>query len=86
MLLDAIAELNLDASRSVLVGDKISDLEAAANGGMKSILVRTGHGRQEEERLAAQGRRDTLIGVYESLHHAHAALLAHFAFCPTEKL
>jgi hypothetical protein len=45
MLLRAMAELGLDVGRSYLVGDKVSDLEAGAAAGTRTILVRTGHGR-----------------------------------------
>jgi rfaE bifunctional protein nucleotidyltransferase chain/domain len=36
-------DLNIDFSRSVCIGDKTSDLEAARRLGMTKILVRTGH-------------------------------------------
>lgn len=45
MLLKAAAELGLDLSRSYMVGDKLSDLEAGVNAGCRAILVRTGCGR-----------------------------------------
>ncbi len=44
MLLRAATELSLDLSRSYIVGDKISDLEAGANAGCRPILVKTGYG------------------------------------------
>jgi len=47
MLLRAAAELDLDLGRSYLVGDKVSDLEAGAAAGCRTILVRTGHGRRQ---------------------------------------
>lgn len=45
MLLRAARELDLDLSRSWLVGDALSDLEAARVAGVRGILVRTGRVR-----------------------------------------
>jgi D-glycero-D-manno-heptose 1,7-bisphosphate phosphatase len=44
MLLRSAAKLGLDLSRSWLVGDKLSDLQAGAAAGCRTILVRTGYG------------------------------------------
>jgi D-glycero-D-manno-heptose 1,7-bisphosphate phosphatase len=44
LLLEAAQELGLDLTKSVMIGDKRSDLEAAANAGASAILVMTGHG------------------------------------------
>jgi histidinol-phosphate phosphatase family protein len=43
MLLQAARDLNLDLSRSWLIGDSTTDLETARNAGVKSILVQTGY-------------------------------------------
>jgi D-glycero-D-manno-heptose 1,7-bisphosphate phosphatase len=52
-LFDARDEFGLDLSRSYVIGDKLIDLECGWNAGTgKSILVRTGHGA-EQERLSA---------------------------------
>lgn len=56
MLLEAARALHLDLRRSVLVGDKISDLEAALAAGCRPILVRTGYGRESERALATHER------------------------------
>ncbi len=50
----AAAELGLDPARSLVVGDKLSDVLAAPLFGGTGILVRTGYGR-EQERLAPPG-------------------------------
>jgi D-glycero-D-manno-heptose 1,7-bisphosphate phosphatase len=47
----ATAELGLDASASWYVGDKVSDVVPAATLGGEGVLVRTGHGRDEEQRV-----------------------------------
>lgn len=44
MLRKAAAEMNLDLSRSWLIGDNLTDCEAGAAAGCRTILVRTGHG------------------------------------------
>src|SRR5215471_1358945 len=48
-LFDARDEFSLDLAQSYLIGDKLSDLECGWNAGVKkSLLVRTGYGRQTE--------------------------------------
>lgn len=49
LLLRAAAEMDLDLGRSVLVGDKPSDLVAARAAGARGVLVLTGYGRGEWE-------------------------------------
>jgi len=55
MLLSAERDLNLDLRRSLLVGDKDSDLQAARAVGARTVLVRTGYGREVERALVAGG-------------------------------
>ncbi len=49
LLLRAAAELSLDLSRSIMVGDKPSDIEAGQAAGAATVLVLTGYGRGEWE-------------------------------------
>jgi D-glycero-D-manno-heptose 1,7-bisphosphate phosphatase len=49
LLLQAAEELKLDLGRSVMVGDKASDLEVAPRVGARSVLVLTGYGLGEWE-------------------------------------
>lgn len=51
MLEEASREHNLELSKSFMVGDKLSDLEAGRNAGCETILVRTGNGRETEKSL-----------------------------------
>jgi D-glycero-D-manno-heptose 1,7-bisphosphate phosphatase len=44
MLLAAARERTLDLSQSWLIGDNVTDLQAGASAGCRTILVRTGHG------------------------------------------
>jgi D-glycero-D-manno-heptose 1,7-bisphosphate phosphatase len=53
MLLRAAAELDLDLSRSYVIGDRLSDLEAGERAGCAAILVRTGYGITEQRDAGA---------------------------------
>ena len=52
MLLRAARDLDLDLHRSWLVGDAVSDLEAARAAGVRGILVRTGRGTEQQNLLS----------------------------------
>lgn len=52
MLLTAAERHNIDLTRSVMIGDKISDVEMAKANGLKGVLVLTGYGRGEWEHHA----------------------------------
>jgi len=61
-LFDARDEFGLDLAKSFLVGDKWIDLECGWNAGVqKSILVRTGYGRETEQKYAAQLHRAAVV-------------------------
>ncbi len=52
MIHQAIRDLGLDSSRSVVIGDHVSDAALARTfPGMQGIMLRTGHGAQEWERI-----------------------------------
>ncbi len=61
LVLRAAAELGLDPGRSWVVGDKPADLELARRTGCRAVLVRTGYGRETEERLGASGVKPDAI-------------------------
>ena len=42
-------EIPADLTKSILIGDKTSDIKAGQNAGLYTILVRTGHGGQDGE-------------------------------------
>lgn len=67
MLRAAAKDLDLDLPGSVLIGDKVSDLEAARAVGARTVLVRTGYGREVEVELAAAGRLALADRVCDSL-------------------
>jgi D-glycero-D-manno-heptose 1,7-bisphosphate phosphatase len=47
LLLQAADELDLDLGRSYLVGDAVSDMQAADAAGVRGIMVLTGRGREQ---------------------------------------
>ena len=52
MILQAAQEMNIDLSKSFVIGDKTSDILAGKKAGCKTILVRTGYGGKDEVSLA----------------------------------
>jgi D-glycero-D-manno-heptose 1,7-bisphosphate phosphatase len=48
----ACRDLELDPARSVMVGDRWLDVACGASAGVRTVLVRTGHGAYEEKRLS----------------------------------
>lgn len=53
MLLRAAYELEIDLSRSWMVGDKLVDVQAGLAAGCRAVLVRTGYGLKESADLPA---------------------------------
>lgn len=53
LALRAAREHAIDLARSVVIGDKDSDVEFARNLGCTAVLVRTGHGEQHVSRIPA---------------------------------
>jgi D-glycero-D-manno-heptose 1,7-bisphosphate phosphatase len=69
MLLQAAVDLGLNPARSWTVGDKVSDLQAGAWVGAKTVLVRTGYGRTVDESTLDR-RRLNLVRVAADLADA----------------
>jgi D-glycero-D-manno-heptose 1,7-bisphosphate phosphatase len=68
MLLQAARELNLDLPRSVMVGDKGSDLRAGRNAGVaRCLLVRSGQGIDEGDIALADSVHDDLGACADEL-------------------
>jgi D-glycero-D-manno-heptose 1,7-bisphosphate phosphatase len=76
LLRKGAAEFGVALTRSVMVGDKISDLEAARAAGVHTVLVRTGHGREEERKLLATGRAALFDACRDSLAQAEDVILS----------
>jgi D-glycero-D-manno-heptose 1,7-bisphosphate phosphatase len=70
LLLQAARDLGLDLGRSVLVGDKLSDLEAGRAAGCATVLVRTGYGAEVEARCAGSAPPP-----WDAVHDSLAAAL-----------
>ena len=51
MIEDAIKKYNIDRKKSYMVGDKISDIEAGFKSNLKTVLVKTGYGLKEMEKI-----------------------------------
>lgn len=62
MFLEAKKDFDIDFEHSFIVGDKLSDIESGLRLGMESVLVRSGHGKEEEKKLYSK----TL--VFDSLY------------------
>jgi D-glycero-D-manno-heptose 1,7-bisphosphate phosphatase len=73
MLTRAAAELGLDLTRSVMIGDRKSDLEAGANAGCQTALVLTGYGKETSAAITLDSLRG--IGIFHSVAEAVNAWL-----------
>ena len=75
----AARDLGLDVERSIVVGDKWSDIGLAKQTGARGVLVRTGYGRSQEknrqEGLSADAVVDTLMDAvnWSLLHPVNAS-------------
>lgn len=72
LLLRAAAELDIDLDRSLMIGDALTDIQAGQAAGVRSALLRTGRGRDQERLPAAAGLPpfpvfDTLADALHSL-------------------
>jgi D-glycero-D-manno-heptose 1,7-bisphosphate phosphatase len=61
MLLDAATDWNLDLPASVLIGDAVTDLQAARAAGARAIMVRTGLGHGQTAELSQAGLTDVPV-------------------------
>ena len=68
MLLEARRILNLDLERSLMVGDKASDIAAARAAGLRrAFLTATGHGKNETNAAANLRRPDFCVSFIASI-------------------
>lgn len=68
MLLEAARRFDIDLGASVMIGDKLIDIEAGIAAGCRTVLVRTGYGAEQEPFIPAGTE------VYEDLLAAARAL------------
>lgn len=57
LLLEAAGDLGIDLRRSFVVGDSLRDIEAGRQVGSRTVLVKTGKGKQELDQAEEQGIR-----------------------------
>jgi D-glycero-D-manno-heptose 1,7-bisphosphate phosphatase len=62
MVLQAARDLDIDLSRSVVIGDKRIDVELGWNAGARGILVRTGYGATEALGFGSGRPPDAICG------------------------
>ena len=81
MLLAAAKDLNIDLSRSILVGDRLTDLQAGASAGLPLLIhVLTGHGKQEQIVVKIWAKRYQLIKTNSCFKFAQINSLLDFPF------
>lgn len=61
LLEQAVQGITFDRTKTFFVGDKLSDIEAGRNFGVKTILVRTGYGRRTEAQLTDALKPDHIV-------------------------
>ena len=61
MIEQACREMDLDAHRSVMVGDRWLDVGCGQAAGTRAVLVRTGHGAHEAEAPPTGARADAIL-------------------------
>ena len=60
MLYQAAQDLQLDLSKSYLVGDKLTDIQAGNLAGCQTILVETGYGKEESKTKQNETKPDQI--------------------------
>lgn len=79
MVLQAQRDLNIDLANSWFIGDTTTDVQTARNAGVKSVLVRTGHGGRD-------GKHDaTPDFVFDSLPEAVRFIVTASAKTPARR-
>ena len=61
LVLKAADDMKIDLSGSYFVGDSVSDIECGLNAGLKTILVKTGYGRESFSILQKQNKFPTFV-------------------------
>lgn len=61
MIFQAAKEFNIDLSKSFLIGDNVTDIEAGFNAGCRTILVKTGYGLESINMLQLQNKFPSFV-------------------------
>jgi D,D-heptose 1,7-bisphosphate phosphatase len=69
LLLDAIKKYQISPSSSFLIGDKLSDIEAGLNAHIKSILVSTGYGKNEQQNMSSLKINYVATDLLDAVHN-----------------
>ena len=81
MLLTAAKDLNIDLSRSILVGDRLTDLQAGESAGLPFLIhVLTGHGKEERAAVESWAKQNRLLASSPSFKLALINSLEYFPF------
>lgn len=68
MLLQASRDFSIDLARSFMVGDKWSDIDAGANAGCKTVMVRTGYGKEERAQQKERKADFHTSDLFDAVH------------------
>ncbi|HSR16651.1 MAG TPA: HAD hydrolase-like protein, partial [Ignavibacteriaceae bacterium] len=52
---------NIDISKSYFIGDTISDIQCGLNAGLKTVLVKTGYGKESISILQKENKIPTFV-------------------------
>lgn len=61
MIFDAVKDFEIDLGSSYLIGDAKTDIEAAKNAGCKSILIKTGYGKESFNALLSENNLPNFV-------------------------
>jgi len=70
MILQAVEEHKIDLSKSIMIGDKFTDVKTGKDLNIFSILVLTGFGKEEYQKIKSNGLQPTPDLVAEDIHEA----------------
>lgn len=70
MILEAVDDIGIDLGRSYMVGDSDSDIMCGKNAGLRTVLVRTGHGREAERKIDMTNERERPECITDSIGEA----------------
>jgi len=62
----AVKGLKFDPKKTFFIGDKATDVEAGKRFGLKTIFVRTGHGKADEKKLPGDLKPDFIVDDLEA--------------------
>jgi D-glycero-D-manno-heptose 1,7-bisphosphate phosphatase len=75
LLLETGEKFQWDTGKSWVIGDKLSDIQLGRNNGMGGILVATGHGQKQHDRVQDQFGDDPMVHYASDLKSAVGIIL-----------